>query len=329
MPAPDDARRPLPSRRNLLALAMSVGLAPSLLTGCEGTARPAAVVSDPAVTRTADRTQRLLQAAQAAAGSAATAERARFARLVADHQTHLAALGVLSASPAPSPKPSATAAQLARAEREGAEQALGDSGLVAPAVAVLLTRIAASRAVHADLLDPRLGTAALVVPSAPATASSAAAGNTPTASGSTPTPTPGSPDAAARDALAALVAGEHAAVFGYGLVVARTGGADRRRAQAAWQWHELRRDAYADVLHDAGGVVPAARPAYDVGDAAPASAGPAAGRALATRIERALFTTVLDAVAQSSGPWRSTLARDAAEAARRLEHWAGPVPALP
>lgn len=51
--------------------------------------------------------------------------------------------------------------------------------------------------------------------------------------------------------------------------------------------------------------------------------------ALARRIEAALLTTSLNALAQLDGEWRSAIAADAVQTARRLERWGGSVPALP
>ncbi len=174
-----------------------------------------------------------------------------------------------------------------------------------PAVAVLLTRIAAVRAVHADLLATRYR---LAEPPPVAV----------------PFPT-GSLDPAGRAALAALIRGEHAAVFGYGVITAQVSEADRVGTRRVWIDHQLRRDRYSAALEAAGGGVPAALPAYAVG----AVATPAAAATLAVSIERALLTTELNALAQVGGPWRRSLAADAVETARRADRLGAELPALP
>ncbi|MFN8080412.1 MAG: DUF4439 domain-containing protein [Kineosporiaceae bacterium] len=344
MPAPDDARRPFPSRRDLLVLACSAALSPDL-AACSRTpsAATAAAAVDPAVLRAVAtaRTLRLGASSLAASADSAT-RRALFTRLADDHRAHLDALAAPLASPAPtgtSPAEAMSAARLANAERQGAHAAIIDTARTSPAVAVLLARIAAVRAVHADLLDPRAaatptaaGDGELRADGSPAPSPSRPQPSRSTGSSPGPNPDPGDGttlSAAARDALTALVAGEHAAEFGYGVVTARLTGAEAQRARTAWRWHEGRGDLYAAALHRAGGLVPAALPAYDVGTAGTPGAGAAAGLALAGRIEKGMLATLLAAVAQVEDPWRTILARDAAEAARRLDHWAGPLPALP
>ncbi|MFZ0157933.1 MAG: DUF4439 domain-containing protein, partial [Kineosporiaceae bacterium] len=139
-------------------------------------------------------------------------------------------------------------------------------------------------------------------------------------------PSPGgSLDPAGRAGLAALVRGEHAAVFGYGVITAAVPDAERARARGIWADHQARRDRYGAALLAAGGQVPAALPAYDVGTIGAATTAVA----LARRIEAALLTTSLNALAQLDGEWRSAIAADAVQTARRLERWGGSVPALP
>jgi len=249
----------------------------------------------------------LARHAAGAGGKAEKAAEATHSRLAADHAAHLVALGA-SAGATPSPM---TAAQTLRAERDGALAALADVLRSSPAVAVLLTRIAACRAVHADLLARALRERGSGVAAAP------------TLTAGDPLDTPG------RAALSGLVEAEHAAVFGYGLVVARTSGAGAAQARIAWQWHLDRRDAYAEALGAAGGRVPPSRAAYDLGEADDPAATSATALALAGRMERALLTHLLNALAQLRGSRRTVLARDAVEAARRVERWTGRLPALP
>src|SRR5256714_9298316 len=77
---------------------------------------------------------------------------------------------------------------------------------------------------------------------------------------------------AATDALAAALAAEHAAIFGYGVVGARLTGAATGQAREAESAHRARRDKLVVQLTKAGTTPPAAQPAYalpfPVGDAA-------------------------------------------------------------
>jgi hypothetical protein len=295
-----------------------------LFSGCTRSA-PAAgsPAAAPAADRVADRravarageSARTLHRANQAVAEAGGTAAALHRRLAADHRAHLDALG-LSPDPdragaAPTPSPASGAALAANlipaAERDGSRQALADLPDLSPAVAVLLARIAASRAVHTDLLTGSgTGSGTGSAERAPAEA-----------------------DAAERATLGYLVAAEHAAVYGYGTLVGRLSTTDRGRGRAAWAWHTDRRDAYAGALAQAGGRVPAARPAYDLGTADDPGAAAAAAAALAGRIEQGVLTTLLNGIAQVGGGWRAVLGRDAVEAARRLEQWAGPVGALP
>lgn len=375
---PDPVRGRSVSRRDVLAataLLLTPGLGGAALTGCSASAPASgsAGVPEPGIQRAARTAEDLRALAQATAGRATSAaDRRVLTRVVTDHGAHLEALGTTtrpgaagsasgvessagssapaSGTAAGASGPVRTLAQLAAAERDAALTALADTPAASAPVAVLLARIAAARAVHADLLTPGPVSAPSQVPlESPVTGATGATGSSPgavipsataptatagqasgSAAGASGAPSPGpAPDEPTRAAIAALVEGQHAAVFGYGVAVARLGTRDVAWARAAWQWHSRRRDAYSAALHQAGGRVPAARAAYDVGAAAAAGADEAEGVALAGRIERGLLSTLLAAVAQVEGPWRAILARDAAEAARRLERWAGPVAALP
>jgi hypothetical protein len=298
----DDARRwPLPRRRIILGAA---GLAATgaLAAGCSSSRGAAANASDGADTRAADRNAQRAAALWGLAASWGPVD--PYPRLSADHRAHLAALGQAATTPSPVPGRPTPTRHMA-AEREGVTEALADVAPASPGAAVLLTRIAAVRAVHADLL---------------------AAANRLTVPAVSPTPSSGaSLDPAGRAGLAALIRGEHAAVFGYGVITAAVPDAERTRVRGIWTDHQVRRDRYGAALLAAGGLVPAALPAYDVGTVGAATAA----AALARTIEAALFTTALNALAQLEGEWRSAIAADAVQTARRLERWGGRVPALP
>lgn len=87
----------------------------------------------------------------------------------------------------------------------------------------------------------------------------------------------------ALDRLVALVAAEHAAVYGYGVLGARLDQDRRRVAQIAYDSHRARRDQLAAAVRAAGGTPPPPLPAYDVH-----VVGPRDAMALAVRLEEGL-----------------------------------------
>jgi hypothetical protein len=66
----------------------------------------------------------------------------------------------------------------------------------------------------------------------------------------------------AQQALAATLAGEHAAIFGYGVIGAHLTGALLAQGRQAEAAHRNRRDALLEMLSAAGTTPPAADPAY-------------------------------------------------------------------
>ena len=87
----------------------------------------------------------------------------------------------------------------------------------------------------------------------------------------------------ATERLLALVAAEHAAVYGYGVLGARLDDTRRRAALLAYDSHRARRDQLVASLRSAGGTPPPPLAAYDVTVASAADA-----LALAVRIEAGL-----------------------------------------
>ena len=298
-------------------------------------------------------------------------------RFAADHQAHLGALGVApavasaatasaatsaaatrgaatsaatsSAATVPGASapttPSVTPASAVRAEQAAAGEALADVPLTTAGVAGLLARIAATRAVHADLLAaaarlPVPGEPASTAPhastpataphaSTPATAPHASTPATRASSSAVPTistPTTAPLDPAAGAALSMLLAAEHAAVFGYGLITARADGARQVLARSLWLDHRVRRDQLQARLAAAGVTPPAARPAYDVGRP---PVTPAQVAALAARVEDGMATVALSTVTTTSGPLRIEAALDLVHAARRSADWRGTPEPLP
>ncbi|MGZ4604405.1 MAG: DUF4439 domain-containing protein, partial [Kineosporiaceae bacterium] len=157
---------------------------------------------------------------------------------------------------------------------------------------------------------------------APAAVSSPSGGTQPTA----PTGSPAArlPPAGA-DALAALTSGEHAAVYAYGVVVARVAERDRARARQAWAWHLARRDVLEERLLAAGLRPPAAAPAYAIG---PLPA-PGAVVTLAATVEDRIAALVVRAVATTTGADRADAAAALVAVARRAAAWRGRGASLP
>jgi hypothetical protein len=237
-----------------------------------------------------------------------------------------------------SPGSGAAAAAVSR-ELAAAAEALADVLPTTPATAGLLARIAAARTVHADRLAAAAGLPAPTGPSAPgepvavstaAAASTdsptAAVGSPDTSSTSPVSPTGGPLDDGSAAALAALLAGEHAAVFAYGLITARAVPARAASARAFWAAHRARRDELERRLIAADRTPVASLPAYDVGRL---PTTPAQLAALAATVENGLAAVALGAVTGSKGAIRSEAGTDLVRAARRAAAWRGLIDPLP
>jgi hypothetical protein len=271
-------------------------------------------------------------------------------RIARNHGEHLAALGApvptTTATPAPAGTPPTRAAaddrlglrRLVAAERAAARTALTDVTTASPDPAAVLARIAAARAVHADLLaraggievPGRLPDPARTTVSSPGTGvtSTAPPATTPDtdpgATGQPHTPTPLAEPA--RRALVERLRGEHAAVFAYGVVVARIGADRRDEARTLWTAHVRTRDTLSRELTAAGITPPVAAAAYDLGGT-PSSRAEA--ERLAARVESGLAALAAGAVRTTTGPYRTASARALVEAARRAARWEPAAPALP
>jgi hypothetical protein len=264
-----------------------------------------------------------------------------------------------------------TPADLVDAEWSAARTALRDGEAAAPALAVLLCRIAAALAANADLLntalhakpfqaltpipvpgaddaqataDPTEPNATLSAeptdPSNPADAAAstdvadptAAAGSSETTS--SPQVSLGEAQTPVLIALNRLLAGEHAAVYAYPLVIAR--GARNRRTLAAqlWQAHRTERDELQVTLTAAAVQPVAAQPGYEVGSVPTTSSRAAA---LALRIERGLAALATDVIAASTAPttagtpdpYRAVGADQLVLSARRAVGWSARPTAFP
>nr|WP_095875654.1 DUF4439 domain-containing protein [Streptomyces sp. TLI_235] len=128
-------------------------------------------------------------------------------------------------------------------------------------------------------------------------------------------------------ALQAALAAEHAAVYGYGVVGARSApGPQRDDARAAYAAHQAGRDALQRELDEAGATPTAAAAGYRLPFAVTDAA--AAGR-LAAHIETQLTAVWADAVAATGGAQRQTAATALRETALRAAHWGADLSALP
>ncbi|MFD6425851.1 DUF4439 domain-containing protein [Streptomyces sp. NPDC060198] len=132
--------------------------------------------------------------------------------------------------------------------------------------------------------------------------------------------------AQALKAAQAALAAEHAAVYGYGVVGARTSGSRRSEATGAYHAHRARRDALARAVRDLGGVPVAADAAYALPFAV--RDGAAALR-LAAVLEDGVAGACADLVRATEGTARRDAALALREAAVRAAHWRGSGTAFP
>ena len=132
-----------------------------------------------------------------------------------------------------------------------------------------------------------------------------------------PLPVAGTAPGTEVELLTALVAAEHAAVYGYGVLGARLDEDLRERAQAADDDGRVRRDALSALLRSRGAPVPVPAPAYDV-----AVAGRADALALAVRLEEGLALRWRDLVGGTDDPvLRRTAVAALSSAAVRAARW--------
>ncbi|MGY4924527.1 ferritin-like domain-containing protein [Streptomyces sp. 900105755] len=127
-------------------------------------------------------------------------------------------------------------------------------------------------------------------------------------------------------ALQAVLAAEHAAVYGYGVVGGRIGGQRLAEARSAYDAHRAGRDALVREVRDLGGAPVAASAAYAlpfaVTDAATAVR-------LAAELEERVADVYSDLVRAASGERRGSAAAALREAAVRAVRWRGESVAFP
>lgn len=127
------------------------------------------------------------------------------------------------------------------------------------------------------------------------------------------------------DALQAALAGEHACVYGYGLVGAHAGDSDL--ARSAYELHRARREPVGHLIRLRDGEPVAALPAYET--PFPVH-GSSAAHDLAALLERRLAAIYLDLVGITTLPGlRSFAATALTESAELAARWSGETTALP
>lgn len=129
------------------------------------------------------------------------------------------------------------------------------------------------------------------------------------------------------EALQAVLAGEHAAVYAYGIVGPHlAGSAQELLARQAYALHVARRDHVAATIRAGHGVPVGALAGYDVG-------GPITtkrqARALAARIEAATAGPYADLVGATAGAERGSASGWLVDAAVRAVRWGGSPIAFP
>lgn len=358
------------SRRQVLRAVVALGALAPLLQACTGSGS----ISLPGTEETVSAEEQLANAALGASIARSVTLAASWTRLgeaektltalaqdvAADHEEHrqalVTALGTSAAQTLASPTADAEATQAgpqAVRDRETAAAlgALGLLGDLGAENAALLAQVAASCAVHADLLARKAdldvpgaptaariverlrkdaGTSATGAASASTTTSAQATASTTvptwlTATALTDVQTTPVTDATALDALQALLAGEHAAVYAYGVAVALAADSRQSLAASGLALHTGLRDTVRDLLSASGAAPVAAEPAYQVGDVAEA----ADVVDLAASVEEQLAVLQLGVVEASTQALRLWAAVLLVQTARRRASWAGGTTAWP
>jgi hypothetical protein len=128
------------------------------------------------------------------------------------------------------------------------------------------------------------------------------------------------------DAVQAVLAAEHATVYGYGVVGGRIEEARRNEARQAHDAHRARRDALRREARDLGADPEPASAAYALPFPVPDSS---AAVRLAAELENRLAGAYADLVRASEGARRREAAKSLREAAVRAVRWRGSGVAFP
>lgn len=304
------------------------------LTGCDGVR----FVTGPEATPTADRgpdddaRDALATDAHDLVGLAAGVAAAQpAAQRVADACTaHLVALGVSDRGVLSVAADESTVAQasqdLADALAAAAGRALTLLDDTGGGTARLAVSLGASRAVLLDGFAAAAGASApgvaVPVTGSPTPSAVATVTDTPTSDAPAPEATTSDEDPATT-ALQGALAGEHAAVHGFGLVVGRVDEPRRARALADLDGHRVARDDLVDLLLDRGAVPVEALTSYDAVAQTPEAAG-----LLAAALEDRLAGVYADVVAAGTRD-RVTGAAGVVRSARSARDWGSVVTAFP
>jgi hypothetical protein len=130
-------------------------------------------------------------------------------------------------------------------------------------------------------------------------------------------------------ALQTVLAGEHAAIYAYGVAGAQLRGLPRRRAQLAFTTHRVMRDRLEDLIRERDAEPVAASATYAVPHAVETADD---ATALATLVEERVAAVYADAVAELDGELRDLAVDNLRDAAVRAAQWRGgsvPFPGLP
>jgi hypothetical protein len=127
-------------------------------------------------------------------------------------------------------------------------------------------------------------------------------------------------------ALQAVLAAEHAVIYGYGVVGAMLSGSEQATARADWTTHQESRDSLAAMLVKRGATPVAASPAYRL--PFPVTNAKSA-RKLAAALEADVTRAYLGLVAVTEPELRSFAARQMQAAATRAAAWRGTTVAFP
>ncbi|MBD0292009.1 MAG: ferritin-like domain-containing protein [Jiangellaceae bacterium] len=129
------------------------------------------------------------------------------------------------------------------------------------------------------------------------------------------------------DALQAVLAGEHACVYGYGLLGPFAAPGDEAAVRTAYDWHRAARDELSVQVRARSADPVAALPGYAVPFPV---ADRTAARRLAGLLERRLAPLYADLVAAAANrTLREWTAQALMQTAVRAAHWTADTPALP
>jgi hypothetical protein len=128
------------------------------------------------------------------------------------------------------------------------------------------------------------------------------------------------------DPIAKALAAEHAAVYAYGVIGAKTGGKLRDRATASFDAHRARRDQLRALIVQRGGQPVEPDPTYQLPFAVTTSSDAVR---LAALVEQRLVTAYLELAADKDASVRRVAALAAQECATRGYGWRPAVVAFP